>query len=102
MATAEEKILQQAVDLMGSTTFELEKFFERWDADGLDSNFLKLMATVSPEERAKAMLSCRDEAVRTGQLAAYEFLRFHVDLVTSIVAQMEEGHTFFRHLRDRE
>ena len=96
------EVLQQVVKLMESTTLELDRLFARWDADGGDSNFLKRMAMASPEERAQTMLDARNEAVRTGQMLAYEFLRFHVELVSSTYAQMNEWRAYFERLRDLE
>ena len=56
----------------------------------------------SPAERAQAMLDARNEAVRTDQMLAYEFLRFHVELVSNTYAQMNEWQAYFERLRELE
>lgn len=77
-----QSVVESVIKALKDAPADLEKALQHAQKDGVDPNFLKMMATATSEARAQALADAYVYATQNNKTAEYELMKLWVNLIT--------------------
>ena len=77
-----QSVVESVIEALKDAPADLEKALQHAQKDGVDPNFLKMMATATPEARTQALADAYVFATKNNKLVEYEVMKLWVNLIT--------------------